>query len=326
MSQFMRRGVAGRRGRWAAGAVLGVLIAAGPAAGQDLYTSSLLSDEVLRFNSTTGAFISAFVGAGSGGLDGPEGIAFGPDGNLYVAAEYSHSIHRYNGTTGAPLGTLATGLTDPNDIMFGPGGLLYYVDHFSDRVRRYDVVAGTELAPIMLSDGAHHSHSITFGPDGLIYMGLLDGGPTPSTIRRLDPVTLTDLGTLVTLPTFTGIFGLAFLPDGSLAVGDNFSGGIYRFNGVSGAPLPDLAAPGSISAPFGMRIGPDGLLYVCSGGLGVQRFDPVTFASLGGFISGGEGEGRLPFAPAWSAVPAPGGAAALALVGLGCVAWRRRRR
>ncbi len=306
---------------FAAGAA--VLVGTFSVRGQDLFTTSLLSDEVLRFNGTTGAFISAFVPVGSGGLDGPQGLAFGPDGNLYVAAEYSHAIHRYDGATGASLGTLASGLAGPNDIMFGPGGLLYYVDHFSDRVRRYDVVTSTELTPIMLSDGMHHSHGMTFGPDGTLYMGLLDGGPTPSTIRRLDPVSLTDLGTFVTLPTFTGIFGMAFLPDGSMAVNDTFTGAIHRFDGITGAPLPDLAAPGSIVSPFVMRIGPDGLLYVCSGGLGVQVFDPVTFASLGGFISGGAGPGRSPFAPAWGPIPAPGSLVILALAG-GVLAGRRR--
>jgi streptogramin lyase len=305
------------------GLALGLFaIAAAAARADDLFVSSLLSDEVLRFNGTTGTFIDAFVSAGSGGLDGPQGIARGPDGNLYVAAEYSGAIHRYDGATGAPLGTLASGLTAPNDITFGPDGLLYFLSHGSDRVRRYDITTSTELPPIMLSDGTHHSHGMTFGPDGLLYIGLVDGLPgPPTTIRRLNPATLTDLGTFVTLPSMASLFGLAFLPDGSLVADDTFTDAIYRFNGVSGLPMPPLAPPGSITDPFGMRIGPDGLLYVCSGGLGVQRYDPVTGVSLGGFISGGMAPGRSPFAPAWGVVPAPG-TGLLLLMG---VALRRRR-
>src|SRR5207249_3686893 len=57
---------------------------------------------VLRFNGTTGEFIDAFVPAGSGGLTGPRGLVFGPDGNLYVNGNDSApgSVLRYNGTTG----------------------------------------------------------------------------------------------------------------------------------------------------------------------------------------------------------------------------------
>ena len=43
--------------------------------------------QVLRYNGTTGAFIDAFVSSGSGGLDMPSGLTFGPDGNLYVVPE-----------------------------------------------------------------------------------------------------------------------------------------------------------------------------------------------------------------------------------------------
>ncbi len=43
------------------------------------------TDEVLRYNGATGAFIDAFVSSGSGGLDEPLDLDFGFDGNLYVA-------------------------------------------------------------------------------------------------------------------------------------------------------------------------------------------------------------------------------------------------
>jgi hypothetical protein len=55
------------------------LLASGTPAG---YVSSSASDQVLRYDVQTGAFINAFVPTGSGGLSEPEGLAFGPDGNL----------------------------------------------------------------------------------------------------------------------------------------------------------------------------------------------------------------------------------------------------
>jgi len=39
---------------------------------------------VRRFDASTGTYVVDFVSSGSGGLAGSYGIAFGPDGNLYV--------------------------------------------------------------------------------------------------------------------------------------------------------------------------------------------------------------------------------------------------
>ena len=46
--------------------------------------SSADTDQVLEYNGTTGAFVTAFVGAGSGGLN-PSDLVFGPNGNLFVS-------------------------------------------------------------------------------------------------------------------------------------------------------------------------------------------------------------------------------------------------
>lgn len=101
-------------------------VPAGIAFGPDgnVYVASSAGDAVLRFNATTGAFVSTFITAGSGGLDRPYGLAFGPDGNLYVAS-YGGSaatsfVKRYNGTTGAFIDNFAStgGLNNPSYILF----------------------------------------------------------------------------------------------------------------------------------------------------------------------------------------------------------------
>src|SRR5260221_6959152 len=66
-----------------------------------LYVVSTGTNQILRYNDSTGAFIDAFVSSGIGGLNTPQDSIFGPDGNLYVASLATNQVLRYNGSTGA---------------------------------------------------------------------------------------------------------------------------------------------------------------------------------------------------------------------------------
>src|SRR5215470_5506890 len=85
-----------------------------------------LTSQVLEYNGTTGAFMTAFVGAGSGGLVRPTGLVFGPNGNLFVSSSgaASSQVLEYNGTTGAFVtafvGTGSGGLFPPSYLVFSP--------------------------------------------------------------------------------------------------------------------------------------------------------------------------------------------------------------
>jgi len=81
---------------------------------------------ILKFDGDNGAFIAPFVNGGSilaetcGSprcLRGANGMAFGPDGQLYVASSVNNSVIEYNGLTGLYLGVLdATELVSPNGL------------------------------------------------------------------------------------------------------------------------------------------------------------------------------------------------------------------
>ena len=42
-----------------------------------MYVASEYTNQVLQYDATTGAYVGVFVAAGSGGINGPNGMAFG---------------------------------------------------------------------------------------------------------------------------------------------------------------------------------------------------------------------------------------------------------
>ncbi len=97
--------------------------------------------EVRRYRADTLAFVDVFVTLPAS--EGITGLDFGPDGTLYVGAYGTHSVQRFDGRTGAPLGLAfaagAGGLAGPdNGLAFGPDGKLYVPGYDSDSVVRWD--------------------------------------------------------------------------------------------------------------------------------------------------------------------------------------------
>jgi uncharacterized protein (TIGR03118 family) len=230
----------------------------------DLLVGSRATNSILRFNQVTGALIGPFITAGSGGLNGPGGVAFGPDGKVYVSSDMNDRILRYDGTTGAFLDTFVPdgsgGLSKPSGLVFGPDGNLYVNSHGpasvpnSSSVMRFDGTTGAPL-PAAGQTGA------TFVPAG-------SGG--------LDQASV----------------GLLFGPDGNIYVNSHLTNSVLRFDGFTGEPLPapgqsgaDFipAGSGGLMQPSGLLFGPDGNLYVAahdpSAGHGaVLRYDAMTGA------------------------------------------------
>lgn len=116
--------------------------------GGDFFVANFNDNSVSRF-SNTGTYKGRFVTAGSGGLNGPDlGMAFGPDGDLYVPSYYGNSIMRYDGTTGASKGAFITagsgGLSQPRQLVWRSGELFVSSDN-GNKVLRYNAANGSFL-------------------------------------------------------------------------------------------------------------------------------------------------------------------------------------
>ena len=138
-----------------------------------LYVASEYTDEVLRFDASTGAFDRAFVTAGSGGIDAPHGLTFGPNGDLYVTGRNSFNVVRYD-ATGAPVGTYVAsgsgGLSWPEGLTFDPtGSFLLVASTGSNQVLKFNAQTGAFLG-VGASAGLSGPHDVKFGADGLMYV------------------------------------------------------------------------------------------------------------------------------------------------------------
>jgi len=237
----------------------------------NLYVTSFNTDEVLRYNGNTGAFIDVFVSAGSAGLDNPVGLVFGPDGNLYVSSNVTDEVLRYNGNTGAFIDVFASGngLDFPVEFVFGPDGNFYVSSRppgFTDGVLRYNGISGAFIDEFVspASGGLNSPRGLVFGPDGNLYVS----SAFSDEVLRYNGISGAFIDEFVSAASggLDGPSEPVFGPDGNLYVSSFFTDQVLRYNGISGAFIDEFvsAASGGLDGPRGFVFGPDGNLYVSS--------------------------------------------------------------
>ncbi|MCP3902685.1 MAG: DUF11 domain-containing protein [Planctomycetes bacterium] len=236
----------------------------------NLYVTGRFSNEIERYDGSTGAYIDDFVPAGSGGLDAPTAIAFGHDGHLYAASFETAEVLRYDGVTGAFIDVFASGngLSNPQDVVFGPDGHLYVPSGGTDEVLRFDGTAGgfIDVFVTAADGGLTLPTEMVFGDDGHLYV---QSNGTDQILRY-------DGTTGMFLDVFAEgaiVFGLTLGPDGDFYSARPTGAGVYRIDGQTGEFLGPFTNGGGLVGARGVIFGPDGNLYVASSSLDqVLRF------------------------------------------------------
>jgi len=214
----------------------------------DIYTVGFQSGNVIRFDGASGAFVSVFTTTSS-----PVSLAFGPDGNLYVASDVGN-VKRFDGTSGGFIDTFLSLLYTPEEMTFGPDGNLYVGAYTANKIYRYDGQTGAQL-----DAGAFIDPTLT--------------------ATTADNISITEQ--------------FEFGPDGNIYVASMLNGKIQRYDGATGAYIDTFASPGSIGSgwprgPTGVAFGPDGNLYVTKVDR-VMRYDGSSGAYIDDFVAAGGG-------------------------------------
>jgi fibronectin type 3 domain-containing protein len=241
----------------------------------NLYVRS--AGNVLRYNGVTGLFMNVFVNAGggadannqsfqirfdgspnfivtpaSGGLEGPTGLAFGPDGHLYVSS-YG-LVQKFHGQTGASLGTFTVGgpLIGANatGVTFGPDGHLYVSCYPGNTVLRYHGTTGAFLGTSVPAGlgGLDRPVGLAFGPGG----NLLVCSYNTDQVLKYQSGTGNFLGAAAEGNGLDGPTGLTFGPDDNLYVASHRTDSVLRFDPSTSAFIDAFVPTGAngLDGPF----------------------------------------------------------------------------
>jgi len=201
-------------------------------------------------------------------IHGPNGLYFGPDGNLYVAVSLTNEILKMDPNSGRILQRFGPerGVLSPDDLTFGLDGWLYFTAISYGEVRKINPFDPNSTA-ITIGTIFPGVNPITFHDDGRLYVALDFFGYAG--LYQVDPSGTTDPSLVLGGPEIYNFNGFDFGPDGCLYGPIAFTGLIR----VCVDDTPPAVEPLNFDiAPSAVKFDSQGRLYTNDGGR-VLRFD-----------------------------------------------------
>ena len=217
----------------------------------NLYVTSLLTEgtppgQVLQYEGSSGTFIQPFT-APFPSLIFPQDLAFGVNGDLYVANIGLDTIEQYNGQTGAFMGSLFPAdetLCNAPFSITADAEALYFSCTFTNNIQRYDLNTGQVELLGTASTEAAEPGGLSIGPDGALYVANF----TANTIDRYDLETgaveiFVDEVDSPVQPVFGPNGDLYVSSNPTQKVGQPVPGQVLRFDGQTGQLIDDEFIP-----------------------------------------------------------------------------------
>ncbi len=215
-------------------------------AGSRLYAASVGGDRVVGLDND-GVTAQTILDAG---LVDPRGIAFGPDGKLYVASGDHVLKFGGNGALEDTLGA-AAGLTGARGIAIGPNGDLFVTSLTQILELRRD---GTLVRSIGSGDNLHVPVGLCFSGEGHLFVTLAGDNAIAeydASFDRIHVSTLTELA----IP-----MGITIAPNGVRYVSSFFNASVLALD-ATGAVV-GVFTDAALLFPSGIAVGPNGNLFV----------------------------------------------------------------
>ena len=153
------------------------------------------------------------------------------------------------------------GLQSPGALAIGPDGMLYVADISGDAVKKYHNSAGNFLGNFVIpgSTPMTSPHSLVFGPNGNLFVSSGDNA-----VYEYNGTSGVYVGPFVD-PGSGGLSqprGMAFLDNGNLLVVSYGTDKILEYDASTGDYVREFSAGYTIVDPWGIRIGPNGNVFV----------------------------------------------------------------
>lgn len=238
----------------------------------------------------------------SAGLIALAGVAFGPDGRLWIASAEDSVLLAFTPSalaspgSGAASTVIATGgaLRGPTGLAFDAAHRLWVSSFGTGTLLRYDpdqlAVTGAP-APAVVVSGVGQPTALAFDAAGSLWVS----DYTANRLVRYDALQLSASGSPAPAVVLTGIngsienpSGLAFDDSGNLWVSNLVGGTVVAFGPAqlasTGAPAPRVALSSngnSLALPAGLAFDADGSLWVVGGAGSLTRFGRPSLGSTG---------------------------------------------